>query len=137
MFIHSASTLHLCSYRAARPCNLPLLTGLVPFSPPQCMLLRPSHVILEKQKLGRREARMLCCLCGKCYRVTPCGVFLSYLWSKQTLKSGPPGSGSSLITWDLRWTWLSYHPWCGMSGMPAGPEPVGRGSRGSPRPGAQ
>lgn len=108
-----------------------------PLLPTPCMLPRPSNVILEEQKLGRREARMLCFLHGKRYRVTPCGVFLSYLWSKKTLKSGLPGSGSSLITWGLRWTWLSYHPWCGMSGMPAGPEPVGRGSGGSPRPGAQ
>ena len=53
------------------------------------------------------------------WKMLPCYTlwgFPSYLWSKQTLKSGPPGSGSSLITWDLRWTWLSYHPWCGMSG---------------------
>ena len=60
------------------------------------MLPRPSNVILEEQKLGRREARMLCFLHGKRYRVTPCGVFLSYLWSEKTLKSGLPGSGSSL-----------------------------------------
>ena len=62
----------------------------------------------------------------------PVGLVLSYLWSKKTLKSGLLGSGSSLIMWDLRWTWLSYHPWCGTSGMPAGPEPVGRHQQGQP-----